>query len=329
MSFDGSRKEYLYSIYLKKNPKELCEKIGIMLSENDIMLERKYKNEKGKRRVDISGIDETNRRLFCEIQLSKSDEKHYIQIMQLIDLARHDESTVITWIATGFTSEYIKKLMQLIVSNSKKTIELVFLKLNEEVIKPLMEINQCEQFKQIKMLNRLNDIQEQFTLVNSIKNYNGSKLGSLKYIVLKDTYTYKEKILIKILNRLRQDCEEQGNIYQYKDVSGNCFGMGTRYGGIDFKVTVDRRNRIGIILGFSNVKSKKIYYKLKEKKGEIDDEFCFMLSWNDEYEQVSTFLSLGWFHDKEKMILIFGRIIKQYLYGFDKYLKEAINEVKV
>lgn len=327
MSFDGSRKEYLYSIYLKKNPKELSLKIGGELNEEDIMLERVYKNEKHKRRVDISAIDK-GRRIFCEIQLSKSDEKHYSQIAELIDLARTDESTLVIWIATVFTIEHVEKLMQLILLNSKKTIELVFLRLNEEVIEPLMEINKCEQSKQIKMLNRLNNIQEHFTLINSIKNYNNSKVNSAKDNSLKEIYTYKQKILIKVIKRLRQDCEEQGNIYQYKDVSGNCFGMGTKYGGIDFIVKVDRRNRIGIILGFSNIKSKKVYYQLKRNNERLNDEFDFMINWNDEYEQISTFLSLGWFPDKDKMILIFGRIVKKYIYGFDKYLKEAIEDVK-
>lgn len=264
MSFDGSRKEYLYSIYLKKNPKELSKKIGGELNEEDIMLERVYKNEKHKRRVDISAIDK-GRRLFCEIQLSKSDEKHYSQIAELIDLARTDESTLVIWIATVFTIEHVEKLMQLILLNSKKIIELVFLRLNEEVIEPLVEINQCEQCEQIKMLNRLNNIQEHFTLTNSIKNYNDSKVNSAKDNSLKEIYTCKQKILIKVIKRLRQDCEEQGNVYQYKDVSGNCFGMGTKYGGIDFIVKVDRRNRIGIILSFSNIKSKKAYYQLKRK----------------------------------------------------------------
>lgn len=327
MSFDGSRKEYLYSIYLKKNPKELSQKIGGELNEEDIMLERVYKNEKHKRRVDISAIDK-GRRLFCEIQLSKSDERHYSQIVELIDLARADESTLVIWIATVFAIEHVEKLMQLILLNPKKTIELVFLRLNEEVIEPLVEINQCEQCEQIKILNRLNNIQEHFTLISSIKNYNDSKVNSAKDNSLKEIYTYKQKILIKVIKRLRQDCEEQGNIYQYKDVSGNCFGMGTKYGGIDFIVKVDRRSCIGIILGFSNIKSKKVYYQLKRNSERLNDEFDFMLNWNDEYEQISTFLSLGWFHNKDKMILIFGRIVKKYIYGFDKYLKEAIEAVK-
>lgn len=327
MSFEGSRKEYLYSIYLKKNPKELCEKLEMKLNENDIMLEREYRNNTGKRRVDISASDK-GKQLFLEVQLSKADEAHYRQIMKLIDLAKNDNnSTVIVWIATGFTSEHITKLMQLIVLNSK-TIELVFLSLNNEVIKTLKEINRCEQCEQIKMLNRLNNIQEHFTLINSIKNYNDSKVNSEKDNSLKEIYTYKQKILIKVIKRLRQDCEEQGNIYQYKDVSGNCFGMGTKYGGIDFVVKVDRRNRIGIILGFSNIKSKKVYYQLKRNSERLNDEFDFMLNWNDEYEQISTFLSLGLFPDKEKLILILGRIVKKYIYGFSKYLKEAVEEVK-
>ncbi|NNU78167.1 hypothetical protein [Clostridium estertheticum] len=328
VSFDGSRKEYLYSIYLKKNWGELSKKIGADLKEDDIMLEREYRNERYKRYADISGIDEKGRRLFCEIQLSKSDEIHYNQIVQLIDLGRNEESTVIIWIATGFNSVYITKLMQLIICNSGKNIELVFLALKYDVIELLTEVNQCEQIGQIKMLNRLNDIEEHFILKNGIKNYNGIKVCSAKDIPLQEAYSYKQKILIRIVKRLRQDCGDYGNTYKYKNVAGNYFIIGAGYGGIDFKITADRKHRIGIVLAFSNVKSKKIYFELKKESKTLNDQFNFMLTWKDEFEQISTFLSFGWFSDKEKMILIFGRIVKQYLYGFDKYLKEAIDKVK-
>ncbi|MBZ9621412.1 hypothetical protein G9F71_000710 [Clostridium sp. FP2] len=328
MSFDGSRKEYLYSIFLKKNWGKLSNKIGIKLKEDDIMLEREYRNERYKRYVDISGIDEKGRRLFCEIQLSKSDEIHYNQIVQLIDLGRNEESTVIIWIAIGFNSVYMTKLKKLIISNLEKNIEIVFLTLNYEVIELLTEINQYKQINQIKMLNNLNDIEEHFILINGMKNYNGNKVYNAKDVTIQETYSYKQKILIRIVKILRQDCADYGNTYKYKNVSGNCFIIGAGYGGVDFKIIADRKNRIGIVLAFSNVKSKRIYFQLKNECKKLNDEFNFMLTWNDEYEQICTFLSFGWFSDKEKMILIFGRIVKQYLYGFDKYLEEAIEKVK-
>ncbi|OAA87781.1 hypothetical protein [Clostridium ljungdahlii] len=322
MSFDGSRREYLYSIYIKKNPTELSEKIGIILSENDIMLERVYVDKNFKRRVDISAA-EKEKQLFCEMQLTKSDEIHYRQIVELISLAKNDKSTLIAWIATEFTDKYITELKQLIITNSKKNIELLFLIINKDVIKQLVEINKCNKYKQIEMLKQLNNIKEHFLLISSIKNYyNVSKVNSVKDDI--KVMSYKQKILIKICKRLRQDCSNQGNVYQYKDVTGNCFIMGTGYGGIDYKVMADRRNRIGIVLAFNNIKSKKAYYKLKTKREKIDDEFDFMLDWNDEYNQIATFLALGWFNDKEKIILIFCRIVKRYLYCFDKYLEEVL-----
>lgn len=321
MSYDGSKREYLYSIYLKKNPMELARKIGLELNEEDIMLERVYKNERYKRRVDISAICKS-RRLFLEIQLSKSDAKHYNQIVELINLV-NQESTVIIWVATGFIVEHMTKLMQLVLLDSKN-IELVFLKLNDEVIQPIEEINRCEESKQIEMLGKLNNIKTHFELINVMKNFNSIQVNEVKYNSLKEKYTYKQKILIKIIELLRQDCKEQANVYQYKDVSRNCFGIGSGVGGLDFRVMIDRKNRIGVALIFSNVKTKSIYYKLKAKREEIDDEFDYMLTWNDKFEQISTFISIGWFADKEKMVLIFERIVKKYLYGFDKFLKEIV-----
>ncbi|MCB2290841.1 hypothetical protein LGK97_13930 [Clostridium sp. CS001] len=327
MSIDGSRPEYLYSIYLKKNPGELSSKIGSMLNEDDIMLERVYKNVRYRRKVDISAIDGKGRRVFCEIQLSKADMRHHLQVVELMDLASEHHQTVIIWISFSLENEYINELIHLLAIHNKKNIELIFLGLNEKVKELLTEINICDQYDQIELLSHLNNIGEHFISTKGIKNYNNNILINTKDFSLNENFSYKQKILIKVIKRLREDSIEYGNVYQYKDVTGNFFGLGSGYGGMDFKINIDKKNCIGIRLLFSNVKSKKVYYYLKQDMEKINNEFDYILTWNDEYQQLSTFLPLGCFSDKNKMILIFSRIVKKYLYGFDKYLKKGLNAI--
>jgi hypothetical protein len=322
VSKGNSRKEYLYSLYTKLYPEKLEKILGVKL--DTIQLERRY----GKRRVDITGIDQKGTRYLIEVSLKSEDKTHFIQLQELIAEANVIESTVIVWCATSFTERYLEELFHMI-SNSNKNIEIIAIKLNSEILYILESINRCYHLEQIGRLKELDKAEEHFHVVKGIKCYNGREIMSAQVIDSERVYNRKEKIVIEILKRLRIDSESHANVHQFKEVSGNSFTIGTSYSDISYKVYVDKTFRLCIELVFSQIHSKEVFVLMYKNKEVIDDYFDYTLTWNSKYQKIGTYLPFWSSNDSNRQINMFCRVVKKYLFGFDKFLKEAVEEWKI
>lgn len=318
MSKNNSRREYLYSLYTKLYPEKIENILGTKLKT--IQLERKY----GNRRADIMGIDQDGTRYLIELALKSEDKTHFIQVQDLIALASVMEKTVIVWCATSFSEKYLEELIEMVSLNSDMNIEFMAMRLNRELIDILENINQCHHLEQVTMLKELNKIQDHFEVVKGIQCYNNKEIVSAEIIDSERQYSYKEKVLIQILKRLRIDSYNHANVHQFKEVSGNCFTIGSSYSDISYRVSFDRRSRLGIELVFSQVNSKQIYSKMYKHRDEINDFFDYMIVWDNKFQRIGTYLPFWSSNDSERQIYMFCRLVKKYLFGFDQFLKEAI-----
>lgn len=321
MSVDGSRKEYLYLVYLKLNPEELERIISSKLSE--ISLERKY----GKRRVDISSLDLDGRKCMIEVQLSQSNDTHFKQVQELI-CTSGEVNTLIVWIATKFRGQDLMEIKHSIAYGCKN-IEFMALVLNEEVVTELEAINSLELFKQVEALENLKTIQQHLTLVEGIKSYNGKPVINTKADSINSNYTYKQQFLLDVLKELRRDCRFFPNIYQYKSVDSNYFTLGSGYEDISFRIAYNRKGLVGIELIFSHIKTRPIFFKLLERKNEIEDELDYLVTaWDSRFYKIATYVNPNSYRDRGNTTKLIARIAKKYVYNFDKYIKEAIEESK-
>lgn len=320
MSRNNSRREYLYSLYTKLYSGKIEHILGTRFKS--LQLEKKY----GSRRVDIIGIDDKETRYLIELALKSEDKTHFIQIEELIAMASDIEKTVIVWCATSFSEKYLEELIEMVSINSDKNIEFIAIKLNSELINVLETINQCYHLEQVDMLKKLDEIEDHFEIVKGIECYNNKETVSAEVIDLERQYSYKEKVLIQVLKRLRIDSYNHANVHQFKEVAGNCFTIGSSYSDISYRICFDRKLRLGVELVFSQVNSKEIFLKMYKLKNQIDDFFDYMLVWDCKFQQVGTYLSFYNSNDSERQINMFCRLVKKYLFGFDQFLKEAIGE---
>jgi hypothetical protein len=322
VSKGNSRREYLYSLYTKLYPKKLEDTLGTKLKT--IQLERRYE----KRRVDITGIDEQGSRYLIEIALKSEDKTHFNQIQELIGMSNVAENTVIVWCATSFTDRYLDDLIQMVSCNSDKNIEFIAVKLNSELVSMLEDINQYHHLEQVNRLKELNKIGEHFQVVKGVRCYNSKETLSSEVIDSERVYSRKEQILVQILKRLRVDSESQANVHQFKEISGNSFTIGTTYSDISYRVSFDRTSKVGIELVFAQVHSKQVFVRMYKRKEEIDDYFDYILTWDSKFQKIGTYLPFWSSNDTTKQINMFCRLVKKYLFGFDIFLKEVVQEYK-
>lgn len=322
MSINNSRREYLYSLYTKLYPDKmervLCTKF------KTIQLERKY----GNRRADIVAIDQGGTRYLIELSLKSEDKTHFNQIQELIAMTSIVEKTVIVWCATSFSEKYINELIELVSLNSDKNISFVAIELNSELINILENINKCYHLEQVVVLKELDKIEKHLQVIKGIECYNNKETISAELIDSERQYSHKEKVLIQVLKRLRIDSYNHANVHQFKEVSGNCFTIGSSYSDILYRISFDRRSRLGIELVFTQVNSKKVFAKLYKIKQRVDDYFDYMTVWDSKFHRVGSYLPFWSSNDSDRQLYMFCRLVKNYLFGFDQFLKEVIdNEI--
>lgn len=320
MSIDGSKKEYLYQVFTKLYPDKLETILNTKLS--GIKIDKKYV----KRKVDITAVDDCGRRCFVEFQLSQSNQTHFRQVQELI-CSNFEESMLIVWIATSFKQEHINEINQIIIDGSNKNIEFVALQLNEKIIPILQQINSDDTFKQIDMLESLNTIERHYELVKGFKIYNGENIINSRVVDKNETYSYKQQYLIDVIKYLREDFKEFVNVHQFKDVSNNYICIGTGVGDIDFRIEYLRSGQVGISLCFTQVNSKKIFYRLLNKREEIENKMDYLITdWNLSKNKISTYVNHFSNKSKDSTIKMLSRIIKRYVYTFTYYINESIDK---
>lgn len=324
MSIEGSNKEYIFSLYTKLCPSRLENTLGLKF--DDIFIERQHGD---KRRVDISAIDIHGRRVLIDWSLKSCDKEHYNQIRQLIYVVSCMESSVLVLGATSFNNkDSMFELIKEVMLQSNRHIELIFVKINDDVIPILEELNQLDCLEQMKNLEqKLNLIDKHFELVQGVKNYNSNKAISAKLIDSQYCYDHKQLLLLDILKRLRVDSPHI-NLYKYKKIDGNSFSIGAGMGEISYNIRWDKRNRLICEVGFSNNKGRDVYFKLLEKKEEIDNYMDYMLTWIDSPCKIFTYINPLTYQDRDRMIKHFCRIVRKYIYGLHKFIIEEIKNIQ-
>jgi len=285
------------------------------------------------RKVDMSCIDIVGNRLLIEWQMDLiSNKTHFEQIQTLIDEANENEKTMIVYGGLELKEDIIAELMRNVSSSFKKTIEIVFLKINSDLLPILIEINKLDEVKRIKELNRLKAIEKIFVDKKGISVYNSNKTVSaeIEDNRIIDCYTYEQTLLVSLIQRLRIDSWDiSTNVHQFKRVdNGKNFILGSNFQDISFLVFCNRKATVGISLIFSGIKTKKIFEKLLETKKEIlNSQFNFILKWDERYQKISSYYPISWFYfDREMSVNRLCRDIKMYLRGFDKHIKQAMEE---
>lgn len=322
MSKNNSKKEFLFAIFLSLNKKILEEELGVGI--RTIHLEKWFKN----RKVDMNCTDLNGNKLLIELQMDLiSNKVHLEQIQTLIDEVNENDKTMIVYGGLELKEEMISELMRNLALCSEKNIQLIFLKVNSELLPILIDINNMEEVNRIKELDRLKIIERVFVDKKGISVYNSYKTVSEE---IENYYSYEQKLLISLIQRLRLDCWDiSTNVHQFKRVdNGKDFTLGSNFDDITFRVFCNRKKTVGVALIFSSIKSKKIFYELLDKKRTIlDSQFNYILKWDERYQKILSYYPISWFCcDREMMVNRLCREIRSYLIGFNNHIKQAIED---
>lgn len=323
MSINGSNKEFLMSTFFKINKEILEEELGVKIDY--LHLEKNFKS----RKVDMNGsINGNKERLLIEWQTDNSYPVHFKQVQELIAIANADEITTIVYGSLGAKNDMITELMQTVVFYAEKNIRLILLKINSAVIPILQEINVIDKTLQIQELERLKDIDRIFVDKKSIEISNNVSTNLIKEE--QEIMSYEEELLLSILKRLRIDSKEISvNIHRYKKLTGKNFGIGGNYGGITYKVLINKKKIVGAELAFDN-EGKEIYYKLLSSKETINDQFDYILKWDQKFEKVGVYYPISFFYtEREIMINRLCRDTRRLIICFNNHIKQIVEKLKI
>lgn len=138
MSFNGSEKEFLLSVFLSKR-KDILEK-ELNLTLENVQLEKHYPEMK----INMYGRDyHLGTEVFVESLLLKSNKTHQNKVMKIINMI---SGGIIIYLALDFYQKHIEELKQA-VQSSGKPINLYFLKLNPNIFESLQKLNYMHKLK--------------------------------------------------------------------------------------------------------------------------------------------------------------------------------------
>ncbi|MEI4770483.1 hypothetical protein WAX74_12635 [Psychrobacillus sp. FJAT-51614] len=272
MSFKGSEKEYLLSVFLSKN-KEILEK-ELNLTLENVQLEKHYPGMK----IDMYACDyNLGAEVFVESLLLKSNKAHQNKVLKLINMM---DKGIIVYLALDFQQKHLEELKQ-VIQTSGKAISIYFLKLNTNILDNLQKLNQMHKLKiyeNLNLLNTLNPIQylEKESIVEPIvakrlvrvdKSYDlESRKGANEFL----------------LDALRSRISYFLTFHREKaNLSNLILSFGAGRSDCNYYVSLsDRRNMAFVELRFSDNNSN-IYNSIKEKEESVQERFGGVVNFKD------------------------------------------------
>ncbi|MDD6771382.1 hypothetical protein [Inconstantimicrobium porci] len=191
--------EGLFNYYLYVHKDILEELLQVKLTNP--VLEKHYKTESSYRKVDIVFNTITDRKVFVETQLGKSDKKHLSQVIDNIENVA-DEGDIIVWIAKKFSTSMIKLIEEKnMYINKEKKISFYALTINEDafgVLYYLYDKGNKYATENIGELANVDKLLEIYKEINQQDNRN-NMLENINFYIkesIKDNYKFHFSRLI-------------------------------------------------------------------------------------------------------------------------------------
>lgn len=317
MSINNISREFVFGLFLKFFPQVINDLAGLNI--RNLELEKRFYD----RKIDAY-TKTTDRQIFIENQLTRSDNTHLQQIEFIIEKVEENENTCIIWIAKSFNQVMIDEVVNRI-QESKKNIEFIAIKINDELVEILDEFTLINQLNIISKLDLLLQYSKLKIIARHYREYyqvEEFEKDNLEEKVL----TEKQKIMIKILEEVRKQLHYFPNVHREKNIDGNVLVIGAGVSDVVYAAGVNRYDEIYIELKF-NQGGREVFNILYQEKDRIDDYFDYLLEWDTQLYKLYSAQP----YTKENL----DKIIKRQVRLLDKlvknlsYLKEIINDYKI
>ena len=317
MNTNNISKEFVFGLFLKFFPQVINNLTGLNI--RNLELEKRFYD----RKIDAY-TKTTDRQIFIENQLTRSDNTHLQQIEFIIENVTEKENISIIWTAESFDEDMINDVEDKI-QESKKNIEFIAIKINNELIQTLDEfmfINQFNIIEKLDMLlleNKLEIVARYYRKYYQVQDF---QKGNIE----EKSLTEKQKIMIKILEEVRKQLHYFPNVHREKKMDGNVLTIGGGKSDVIFGVGVNRYYEIFIELRF-NQGAREVFNILYREKDRIDDYFDYLLEWDTQlYKIYSSYPYTGENIDRiiKRQVRLLDRLVKN-----SSYFKEIINDYKI
>lgn len=317
MSINNISREFVFGLFLKFFPQVINDLAGLNI--RNLELEKRFYD----RKIDAY-TKTTDRQIFIENQLTRSDNTHLQQIEFIIEKVEENENTCIIWIAKSFNQVMIDEVVNRI-QESKKNIEFIAIKINDELVEILDEFTLINKLNIISKLDLLLQYSKLKIIARHYREYyqiEEFEKDNLEEKVL----TEKQKIMIKILEEVRKQLHYFPNVHREKNIDGNVLVIGAGVSDVVYVAGVNRYDEIYIELKF-NQGGREVFNILYQEKDRIDDYFDYLLEWDTQLYKLYSAQP----YTKENL----DKTIKRQVRLLDKlvknlsYLKEIINDYKI
>lgn len=272
VSYYGSEKEFILSMFLKKYPETLENILGIKLS--NIELEIPY----GKKKIDYYAVSrEKKLEIFVENQLAQSDKGHLNEkIMPLLSALQEG---YVVWIASSFKEEHVMAVKSFLKSNPQKYVSFYGVELHPEVLVQLEKLNSIYKLDVYWNLNWIQEIDHPpIKVVWKHEQIPSSHLGRVYVGESKYDFGRAEDVKDYVLNLLRKQMPNFLNLHKSKKYNqgDRTITLGGGKAGISYRVSVkDRRNLAFVEILFDEHQTilyKKFVSNLHDMKEKIHSD---------------------------------------------------------
>lgn len=176
MSVGGSEKEFIFHLYLKTRKERLERALGTRLSEIELeqpledIVDRPQsdKEHEGKKKpVDLYAVDnDLAAPVLVESVLGQSNEAHQEKVQRLLDYL---DAGRVVYQAFSFQEKHLRELQNL-VETLRKPIRLYFVRISEDVLQPLRDLDRLNKLDVYPRLGCMDTVVNVLQVIEAVEH---------------------------------------------------------------------------------------------------------------------------------------------------------------
>lgn len=313
MSKQGSKKETIFTLYLKENPEVIQKIIGIPIEK----MKMEYNN--GSQRVDLHGVNKDSKiDIFVECQITTADEDH---LEKTKDLINNTAEGYVIWVASKFRkSSFIEEIKELLRNCPRKYINFFAVEIDPEVIERIKILNSQYELDVLKNLEFIHQIKQPLELVDSYFQMPPTHIGKAYIGEAQYDFNREDEIKDYMLDQLCEKMPYYLNFHSSKKHSQNSKIMQIGAGLEDamyHSSIQDVRNRTFVEIRFG--RSKENWYQyFKGKEDVLRREIHPLIHFHDNNRSIG-FYTTSDLNDIPEIVSNLVTVFEKFINYFSQY----------
>ncbi|MGG1534813.1 MULTISPECIES: hypothetical protein [Brevibacillus] len=259
MSFKGSEKEFILSLFLLQNPEVLENALdGIKLGKMEAEVPA------GRKKIDLLSV-ETNRRLpvYIETQIKQSDTIHLNTILGLFESVREG---IVVWIARSFQRQHLERIVAYLKKNKQKYISFHAIEIHPNAVAEVEKLNQLYKLDIWYQLKRIAEhghppLKQFYSYSQIPPTHSGRAIETTNY-----NLTRVEDVKQYLLDCLRNKVPHYLNVWKAKKHNrySNQLSIGAGKAGVDLKLSACNQQGLSSIYLHFDGNQRKLYDSLRK-----------------------------------------------------------------